>query len=63
MTIKKQINKYNAIKAPFKLFEVLYCTIFGVIALPVAILTMPTGIGNIINDEFSDEYDKYEYGI
>ncbi len=63
MTIKKQINKYNAIKAPFKLFEVLYCTIFGVIALPFAILTMPTGIGNIINDEFSDEYDKYEYGI
>lgn len=63
MTIKKQINKYNAIKAPFKLFEVLYCTIFGVIALPFAILTMPTGIGNIIYDEFSDEYDKYEYGI
>ena len=61
--IKKQINKYNALKAPFKLFEVLYCTIFGVIALPFAILTMPTGIGNIINDEFSDEYDKYEYGI
>ena len=63
MTIKKQINKYNAIKAPFKLFEVLYCSIFGVIALPFAILTMPTGIGNIIYDEFSDEYDKYEYGI
>ncbi len=61
--IKKQINKYNTLKAPFKLFEVLYCTIFGVLALPFAILTMPMGIGNIINDEFSDEYDKYDYGI
>ena len=61
--IKKQINKYNTLKAPFKLFEVIYCTIFGVLALPFAILTIPTGIGNIINDEFSDEYDKYEYGI